>query len=56
MADGLVAADVEDFSVARVGRARAQERVSGIVDIDEVAQLRAVTEDLDVAVPRWRDG
>ena len=49
---GLVAADVEDFAVARVGRARAQERVGGIVHVDEVAQLRAVAEDLDLADPR----
>ena len=49
VADRLVAADVEDFAVARVGRARPQERVRGIVDVDEIAQLRAVAEDLDLA-------
>ena len=49
MADRLVAADVEHFAVAGVGRARPQERVGGIVDVDEVAQLRAVAEDLDLA-------
>ena len=44
---GFVAADVEDLAVARVARARPQERVRGVVDVDEVAQLRAVAVDLD---------
>jgi hypothetical protein len=42
-----VAADVEDLAVARVAGAGAQERVGGVVDVDEVAQLRAVAVDLD---------
>ncbi len=45
---GSIAADVEDLAVARVGRAGAQERRRGIVDVDEVAQLRAVAEDLNL--------
>ena len=49
MADRLVAADVEDPPVARVGGAGAQERGRSIVHVDEVAHLRAVAEDLDLA-------
>ena len=49
VADRLVAADVEHLAVARVGRARPQERIGRIVHVDEVAQLRAVAEDLDLA-------
>jgi hypothetical protein len=45
MADGLVAADVEHFAVARVARAGAQKRIRGVVDVDEIAQLRAVSVD-----------
>src|SRR5882724_7112078 len=47
MADGPLAADVEHFAVARFTGARPQERVSRVVDVDEVAQLRAVAEDLN---------
>mgnify|MGYP003693856247 CR=1 FL=1 len=49
MADRLVAADVEHLAVARVRGARPQERVGGIVHVHEVAQLRAVAEDLNLA-------
>ena len=47
MADRLVAADVEHLAVARVARARPQERVGRVVDVDEIAQLRAVAVDLN---------
>ena len=50
MAIGSIAADVEHFAVARVRRAGPQERVRGVVHVDEVAHLRAVAEDLDLAV------
>ena len=49
VADRRVAADVEHPAVADVAGAGAQERVGGVVDIDEVAQLRSVAEDLDLA-------
>ncbi len=48
MARSARAADVEHLAVARVGRARPQERVDDVVDVDEVAHLRAVAEDLDL--------
>ena len=48
--DRLDAADVEHLSVAGVVGARPQERVSRIVDEDEVAELRSVAVDLDLAV------
>ena len=41
---------LNDLAVARVGRAGAQERIDRIVDVDEVAHLRAVAEHLDLAV------
>ena len=49
MTDRLVAADVEHFAVAGVGCPRPQERLRGIVHVDEIAQLRAVAENLDLA-------
>ena len=49
VADRRVAADVEHAAVADVGRAGAQEGVGGVVDVDEVAQLRSVAEDLNLA-------
>ena len=45
MGDRFVAADVEHLAVARVGGARPQERVRGVVDVDEIAKLRAVAVD-----------
>ena len=39
MTDRLVAADVEDAPVARVGGACQQERRRGIVNVHEIAQL-----------------
>src|SRR5512134_2367092 len=50
VADRLVAADVEDLAVAGVGGARPQERRGCIVYVDEIAKLRFIAEDLDVAV------
>src|SRR5204863_10006583 len=50
MADRPIAADVEDLAVAGVARAGAQKRVRGIVDVDEVADLRALAVDLDGAI------
>ena len=47
MRDRQPAADVEHLAVARVARARPQERVRRVVDEDEVAELRAVAEDLN---------
>ena len=47
--DRLVAADVEDLAIARVDRARPQERVGRIVDVDEIALLGAVAVNLDDA-------
>ncbi len=46
--NGLRAADVEDLAVAGVGGARPKERIRGIVDVDEIANLGAVAEDLDL--------
>ncbi len=49
VAHGLVAADVEHLAVARVRGAGPKERVGGIVDVHEVAKLRTVAEDLNLA-------
>ena len=50
MADRTIAADVEDFAVARVDRARQQQRIGGVVHVREVAPLSAVAEELDLPV------
>ena len=50
MRNRFQAAHVEYLSVRGVVCARAQERVRGVVDEDEVAQLRTVAVDLDLAV------
>ena len=47
MADRLVAAHVEHLAVACVAGARPEERVGGVVHVDEIAELRAVTVDVD---------
>ena len=49
VAHGFVASHVEHLAVAAIGRAGAQERIGGIVDIHEVAQLGTVAEDLNLA-------
>ena len=48
VADRLVSSDVEHITIAHVRGAGPQERVRGIVDVDEIAQLRSVAEDLDL--------
>ena len=48
--DRFGAADVERLAVAGVGGAGAQERVGGVIDVDEVAELAAVAVNLDLAV------
>ena len=48
--DRLHPADVEHLAVRRIVGARPQERVDGVVDVDEVAKLRAVAEDLNLTV------
>ena len=50
MRDVLVAADVERFAVTGVASARRAETHHGIVNVDEVAHLRAVAEHLDLLV------
>src|SRR5262245_37594014 len=50
MRDWFEPADIEDLAVARVARARAQEGIGRIVNVHEVAHLRAVAIDLDLAV------
>src|SRR5688572_2945566 len=50
MGEVLFAADVEGVTVHRIGGARRQECVHGIIDVDEVAHLRAVAEHLDLLV------
>ena len=47
--DGLQSADVEHLPVAGVRRAGAKKRIRRIVDVDEVAHLGAVAEDLNLA-------
>ncbi len=46
----LVAAHVERVAVAGVGRARTQERIDGVVDVDEIADLRSVAEHLELSI------
>ena len=50
MADGVSAADVEYFAIARVIGAGTQEGVRRVVDENEVAELRAVAVNLNGAV------
>src|SRR5437870_2239486 len=50
MRDRFEPAHVERLSVARVRRSRAQKRVCRVVDVHEVAELGAVTVDLNLAV------
>jgi hypothetical protein len=47
MTDRPFAADVEHLAVARFACARPQECVGSIVDVNEVAELRAIAEDLN---------
>src|SRR5688572_7396877 len=49
MSDGLTPADVEDLAVARVAGARAQKRIRRVIHVHEIADLRAVAENLNLA-------
>src|SRR5687767_4177533 len=49
MSDGLTAADVENLAVARVAGARPEERVRRVINVDKIADLRAVAENLNLA-------
>ena len=48
VADRCIAPDVEDVAVTHVCRAGAQKGIGGVVDIDEIAHLRSIAEDLDL--------
>src|SRR5688572_19077530 len=50
MGDVLFAANVERFAIHRVGGARRQKRLDRVVDVNEIANLRAIAENLDLAV------
>ena len=44
-ADGLRSTEIEDLAISRVVRASDKHRFDDVVDVGEVAQLRAVAED-----------
>src|SRR6185503_7536959 len=50
MRDVLFAADVERLAVDGIARARRQERFDRVIDVDKIADLRAVAEHLDLAI------
>ena len=50
MRDRFAAADVERAAVAGVALSRQQKRLDRIVHVNEIADLRAVAEDLDLLV------